>query len=148
MTHLQRAVRKYIELLIGIEFTTDTCVKRRRLAFNFPLTISWRNLISCHQQVLLIIKISYLNLVQFIHECTIIVGTTLFIAFHKWELLCTSKQWEWNPSLTSLTFIHVCRNEFCLYLKCSKFTTNFGYEFHWSCWSVAGLLLGFLCVVV
>jgi hypothetical protein len=47
------------------------------------LSSSSRKLISCHHQVLLLsIEINYLCFVEFIHECTIIVGTTVLFVAH------------------------------------------------------------------
>jgi hypothetical protein len=66
---------------------------RRRTAYKFLLTISSRKLIRCYQQVLLLsIKISYLPLVEFMHECTVIAGTTVLFVAHKEGFLHTLKQ--------------------------------------------------------
>jgi hypothetical protein len=56
---MQREVHKYVELLIGIQLATDPYINtRRRLVFNFHLTIASRKLIRCCQQGLPSIEIS------------------------------------------------------------------------------------------
>lgn len=93
---MQREVRKYVKQLTKIQLATDACIQTSPV-FNIPLTSSSRKGIRLLQQAVLSVKISYLPLMEFMQQCTVIVVTISLSVAHKYKFLCNLSNGNITP---------------------------------------------------